>query len=44
MGENHIEVTLERLKRKYGVEVTQVPLLLPYKETFKARSRPWAGT
>jgi elongation factor G len=36
MGENHIEVTLERLKRKYGVEVTQVPLLLPYKETFKA--------
>ena len=37
MGENHIEVTLERLKRKYGVEVTQVPLLSsPYKETFKA--------
>jgi len=36
MGENHIEITLERLKRKYGVEVTQVPLLLPYKETFKA--------
>jgi elongation factor G len=35
MGENHIEVTLERLKRKYGVEVVQVPLLLPYKETFK---------
>jgi elongation factor G len=36
MGENHIEITLERLKRKYGVEVAQVPLLLPYKETFKA--------
>jgi elongation factor G len=36
MGENHIEVTLERLKRKYGVEVVQVPLLLPYKETFRA--------
>jgi len=36
MGENHIEVTLERLKRKYGVEVVQVPLLLPYKETFKS--------
>jgi elongation factor G len=35
MGENHIEVTLERLKRKYGVEVVQVPLLLPYKETFR---------
>jgi elongation factor G len=39
MGENHIEVTLERLKRKYGVEVVQVPLLLPYKETFKASVR-----
>jgi elongation factor G len=36
MGENHIEITLERLKRKYGVEVTTVPLLLPYKETFKS--------
>ena len=36
MSENHIEVTLERLKRKYGVEVVQVPLLLPYKETFKS--------
>jgi len=35
MGENHIEVTLERLKRKYGVEVVQVPLVLPYKETFR---------
>ena len=39
MGENHIEVTLERLKRKYGVEVVQVPLLLPYKETFKSPVR-----
>src|SRR6266545_4412632 len=36
MGENHIEVTLERLKRKFGVEVNQVPLRLPYKETFKS--------
>jgi elongation factor G len=39
MGENHIEVALERLKRKYGVEVTQVPLLLPYKETFKSSTK-----
>ena len=36
MGENHIEIVLERLKRKFGVEVAQVPLRLPYKETFKA--------
>jgi len=36
MGENHIEIVLERLKRKFGVEVAQIPLRLPYKETFKA--------
>jgi elongation factor G len=36
MGENHVEVSLERLKRKFGVEVNQVPLRLPYKETFKS--------
>jgi elongation factor G len=36
MGENHIEIVLERLKRKFGVEVAQVPLRLPYKETFRA--------
>ncbi len=39
MGENHIEIALERLKRKYGVEVAQVPLLLPYKETFKTGAK-----
>jgi elongation factor G len=39
MGENHIEIALERLKRKYGVEVSQVPLLLPYKETFKTGAK-----
>ena len=39
MGENHIEVTLERLKRKFGVEVAQIPLRLPYKETFKAPAK-----
>jgi elongation factor G len=39
MGENHIEVTLERLKRKFGVEVNTVPLRLPYKETFKTPAK-----
>jgi elongation factor G len=39
MGENHIEVTLERLKRKFGVEVNTVPLRLPYKETFKSPAK-----
>jgi elongation factor G len=35
MGETHVDLTLERLKRKFGVEVTTAPLRLPYKETFK---------
>src|SRR6266542_2360924 len=35
MGENHVDISLERLKRKSGVEVNQIPLRLPYKETFK---------
>ncbi len=39
MGENHIEIVLERLKRKFGVEVAQVPLRLPYKETFKTPAK-----
>ncbi|HEX8859281.1 MAG TPA: elongation factor G-like protein EF-G2 [Actinomycetes bacterium] len=39
MGENHIEVTLERLKRKFGVEVNTIPLRLPYKETFKSPAK-----
>ncbi|HEY2960706.1 MAG TPA: elongation factor G-like protein EF-G2 [Actinomycetota bacterium] len=39
MGENHIEIVLERLKRKFGVQVDQVPLRLPYKETFKTPAK-----
>jgi len=39
MGENHIEIVLERLKRKFGVQVDQMPLRLPYKETFKGAAK-----
>ncbi|HEX6674812.1 MAG TPA: elongation factor G-like protein EF-G2 [Actinomycetes bacterium] len=39
MGENHIEIVLERLKRKFGVQVDGVPLRLPYKETFKGPAK-----
>jgi elongation factor G len=39
MGENHVEIVLERLKRKFGVQVDQVPLRLPYKETFKTPAK-----
>ncbi|HVE77125.1 MAG TPA: elongation factor G [Actinomycetota bacterium] len=32
-GETHLEVTIERLKRKFGVEVEELPLRIPYRET-----------
>ncbi len=35
MGQVHIETTVERLKRKYNVEVTLTLPKVPYKETFK---------
>lgn len=34
-GETHLEVTLERLHRKFGVEVLEVPLRIAYRETIK---------
>lgn len=36
MGEAHVDVLLDRLKSKYGVEVEQVPLRVPLRETFAA--------
>jgi len=35
MGQVHIETVVERLKRKYGVEVTLTVPKVPYKETIK---------
>jgi elongation factor G len=32
-GEAHLDVTLERLARKFGVEVEEIPLRIPYRET-----------
>jgi len=32
-GETHLEVALERLSRKFGVEVTEIPLRIAYRET-----------
>ena len=32
-GETHLEITLERLSRKFGVEVQELPLRIPYRET-----------
>ncbi len=36
MGQVHVEVTVEKLKRKFGVEVTLKTPKIPYKETIKA--------
>ncbi len=36
MGEAHLDVMAERMKRKFGVEVTTKPAKIPYKETIKA--------
>jgi elongation factor G len=36
MGQVHMEVTVEKLKRKFGVEVTLQTPKIPYKETIKS--------
>jgi len=38
MGQVHIEVTIERLKRKFGVEVNLTTPKVPYKETIKGKT------
>ncbi|MBI4571312.1 MAG: elongation factor G, partial [Chloroflexi bacterium] len=37
LGESHIDVAAERMKRKYGVEVELVTPRVPYKETVTAK-------
>lgn len=39
MGQVHLEVTLERLKRKFGVEVLMKTPKVPYRETIKVSSK-----
>lgn len=38
MGQVHIEVTIERMKRKFGVEVNLKTPKVPYKETIKGKT------
>ena len=38
VGQLHIEVAIERLKRKYGAEVELAAPKIPYKETIKAKA------
>jgi len=39
MGETHVDVMVERMKRKFGVEVTTHPARVPYKETIRAKAQ-----
>ncbi|MDF1534960.1 MAG: elongation factor G [bacterium] len=39
MGQQHIEVTVERLKTKFGVEVEMAVPKVPYKETIKGKTQ-----
>jgi elongation factor G len=39
LGEAHIGVVLERMKRKFGVEIDQLPLRIPYRETIKGKAQ-----
>ncbi len=39
VGQLHIEVTLERMKRKFNAEVILLPPRIPYKETIKGRAQ-----
>ncbi|MEK6693155.1 MAG: elongation factor G [Nitrospirota bacterium] len=39
MGQVHLEVTIERLKRKFGLEIDMKTPKIPYKETVKIRAK-----
>ncbi len=39
MGQVHIEVTLERLRRRFGVEIEMKTPKIPYRETIKASTK-----
>ena len=39
MGEAHLEVQMERLKRKFGVEVTTHPAKIAFRETIKRKAK-----
>ena len=38
MGDTHVDITLERLVRKFNVLVDTVPRILPYKETIRGKA------
>jgi elongation factor G len=38
MGDAHLDVVMERLKRKFSVEVTEVPFKVPYRSTLRGKA------
>jgi elongation factor G len=38
MGDAHLDVVLEKLKRKFSVEVADVPFKVPYKSTLRSKA------
>lgn len=43
MGEAHLNITIDRLQRKFGVEVTPIPIKVPYRETIKGTATKIEG-
>jgi elongation factor G len=39
MGELHLDVVVDRLRRKFGVEVVTAPPRIPYRETIRGRAK-----
>ncbi len=39
MGAEHLDVTIERLKRRFGVEVDVKPPKIPYRETIRSKTK-----
>jgi len=43
MGEAHINIVIDRLQRKFGVEVDQIEVKIPYRETIRGTAQTVEG-
>ncbi len=39
MGDSHLEITIEKIRRKFGADLRVEPLRIPYRETIRGRAR-----
>jgi elongation factor G len=39
MGDSHVDITVERIKRKFGADLRVEPLRVPYRETLRAKAQ-----